>query len=45
VVSPELHRRPHAAFWERLAGMRCAADPRLMLCTDLPEDATEVFRA
>jgi glycerophosphoryl diester phosphodiesterase len=45
VVSPELHKRPHEAFWERLAGMGCAADPRLMLCTDLPEDAREVFCA
>lgn len=44
VVSPELHGRPPAAFWDRLAAMRCAADPRLMLCTDLPEAAREVFR-
>ncbi len=43
VVSPELHRRPHTAFWNQLALMRCASDPRLMLCTDLPEDALRVF--
>jgi hypothetical protein len=45
IVSPELHKRPHAAFWERLSRMGCAADPHLMLCTDLPEDAREVFCA
>lgn len=41
LVSPELHRRPHAALWEFLRPL--ANEPRLMLCTDLPEDATQFF--
>jgi glycerophosphoryl diester phosphodiesterase len=41
VVSPELHRRPHAAAWARLQGL--AGHPRLHLCTDLVEQARENF--
>ena len=41
IVSPELHRRAHLALWQRLA--RLAAEPNLILCTDLPEEATEFF--
>lgn len=43
VVSPELHRRDHRPLWERLAAMDCVGDPRLMLCTDFPEDARRLF--
>lgn len=44
IVSPELHRREHRRVWERLA----AADfgdrgDDVVLCTDLPEEAVEVF--
>lgn len=45
IVSPELHKRPHDACWSRLAGMRCAKDSRLMLCTDFPEEARRLFGA
>lgn len=43
VVSPELHRRPHAVFWQRLKASRFASDARLTLCTDLPEEARRYF--
>lgn len=39
IVSPELHKRAHLPLWTML---RCATirhHPRLLLCTDLPEDA------
>jgi hypothetical protein len=43
LVSPELHRRPHHPFWERLRASSVARDDRLMLCSDLPEDARAFF--
>lgn len=45
IVSPELHNRRRDSCWSRLAGMRCAKDPRLMLCTDFPEEARRLFGA
>lgn len=39
LVSPELHKRSHLACWERLANWSESANPALMLCTDLPEEA------
>lgn len=41
VVSPELHRRPHVTQWEGLK--RVAQEPRLMLCTDFPDEAERFF--
>lgn len=43
LVSPDLHKRPHLPFWERLREFSCAASGRLMLCTDFPEAATAFF--
>ena len=43
VVSPELHGRDPRAAWDRLAGF--CGDPRVMLCTDNPDDARQVFHA
>ncbi len=43
IVSPELHRRPHAECWSRLAEMSYLKDPRLMLCTDFPEEARRLL--
>jgi hypothetical protein len=43
LVSPELHKRPHLAFWTRLKSQPIATDSRLILCTDLPEEATAFF--
>lgn len=42
VVSPELHGRSPAPLWRRLAELKSAEN--LMLCTDLPEDATNFFK-
>lgn len=42
VVSPELHRRDHAALWDALAPL--ARHEGLMLCTDFPELAKEKFK-
>lgn len=41
VVSPELHGRDHASLWRRLISI--AKEDRLILCTDLPEDARIFF--
>ena len=43
LVSPELHRRPHLPFWEKLATWNCLSHPNLLLCTDLPEAAQIIF--
>ncbi|MBM3270100.1 MAG: hypothetical protein FJZ01_20900 [Candidatus Sericytochromatia bacterium] len=43
LVSPDLHRRPHEAFWAKLREWGPRAD--LMLCTDYPEQAKEYFDA
>ncbi|WP_349367893.1 hypothetical protein [Salinarimonas sp.] len=43
VVSPELHGRPHRPVWDRLARSPLARADGLMLCTDFPEEACEVF--
>jgi hypothetical protein len=43
LVSPELHRRAQMPFWEKLASWECLRNPDLMLCTDLPVDASECF--
>ena len=41
IVSPELHKRDHAALWDALASL--AAHDGLMLCTDFPELAKTKF--
>lgn len=43
LVSPELHKRVHGAFWERLKNGGILAHDRVTLCTDLPEEAREFF--
>lgn len=45
LVSPELHGRPHLAFWERLRAAGLARQPGLMLCTDHPDAARSFFDA
>jgi hypothetical protein len=44
LVSPELHRREHQPFWNRLAHMPSATSENLFLCTDYPEKARELVR-
>ncbi|TNF58717.1 MAG: hypothetical protein EP308_00250 [Burkholderiales bacterium] len=43
IVSPELHRRDHRPVWERLASADLPDGDRLMICTDLPEQAKELL--
>lgn len=45
LVSPELHKRPHLEFWERLKSHAISRDCRLTLCTDLPEEAVAFFKS
>jgi hypothetical protein len=41
VVSPDLHKRDPRAAWDALAAA-FRGDPRVLLCTDRPEEAREV---
>jgi glycerophosphoryl diester phosphodiesterase len=43
IVSPELHKRPHLPFWERLRSFADAEQAQILLCTDFPEEATTFF--
>jgi hypothetical protein len=43
LVSPELHNREYQEFWQKLAKMKIVNDPRIMLCTDYPREAKEIF--
>ena len=43
LVSPELHRRAHEPFWERLREARLQSSELLILCTDFPEEANAFF--
>lgn len=43
MVSPELHRRPHAETWAQFRASGLPAMPGFSLCTDFPEDAKEFF--
>jgi len=43
LVSPELHGRPHLAFWARLLEAGLRDEPDLMLCTDFPVAARDFF--
>lgn len=43
LVSPELHGRPHLAFWQRLRESSIASHPSLMICSDIPEEALSYF--
>lgn len=43
IVSPDLHGRDPLPLWTLLKESRLDAHPRLMLCTDMPESATEFF--
>lgn len=45
LVSPDLHKRTHQPFWDRLRLMGILDNDDLMLCTDFPEEARGYFRA
>jgi len=44
IVSPELHRRPHLALWQRLRDAGLQRHTALSLCTDFPQAAKDFFR-
>ena len=43
IVSPELHKRPHQAFWEKLKSVGVESWPNVMLCTDYALSARDFF--
>jgi hypothetical protein len=43
IVSPELHRRPHEAVWQKIGSVEPAVMDRLLLCTDFPDLAERFF--
>jgi hypothetical protein len=43
IVSPELHKRPHLALWQRLRAAGLQRHPGLSLCTDFPSAAKDYF--
>lgn len=43
LVSPELHGRDPIPFWRALRIMQCVEHPGLMICTDRPKQAAEIF--
>jgi len=43
IVSPELHGHDHRPMWDRLAASDLPHSGKLMLCTDYPADAKELF--
>lgn len=43
LVSPELHKRTHLSFWERLQKGGVTDLDGVTLCTDLPEEARAFF--
>lgn len=45
IVSPELHGRDHYPLWNRLASSGLTEHPELILCTDLPAEARQMFGA
>jgi hypothetical protein len=44
VVSPELHRRDPQTFWQSLKNSSLYQSDKVLLCTDVPEQAVEFFR-
>jgi hypothetical protein len=44
IVSPELHKRNHFELWQYLKNNKYHDLDNIILCTDIPEDATEFFK-
>ena len=44
IVSSELHKREHLPLWEKLKKENIHLVEDVILCTDLPQDASEYFR-
>lgn len=45
IVSPELHGRDHVAAWAQWRQWDTIASPDVLICTDLPLQARQVFQA
>ena len=45
MVSPELHGRPHEAFWQEILQSGLHVYPKFELCTDFPNEACRTFGA
>lgn len=45
IVSPDLHGRDHRPAWEVLAARDWPADGSVMICTDHPAEARELFNS
>lgn len=43
IVSPELHGRDHRPAWERMLMQGVSHSSAVILCTDFPEQAREIF--
>jgi glycerophosphoryl diester phosphodiesterase len=43
LVSPDLHKRIHNPFWQKLYKMSIIHSDYILLCTDNPEEAKEFF--
>lgn len=43
LVSPELHKRDPKKFWTKLSKMKIINSDKLILCTDIPEDAWRFY--
>jgi hypothetical protein len=45
IVSPELHKRPHMQMWKALKQSELLDDPRLLVCTDFPDEMKELVES
>jgi hypothetical protein len=43
LVSPEIHKRSHRKIWGKLKSNRLCDNTNLLLCTDLPDEASVYF--
>ncbi|MGQ9806152.1 MAG: hypothetical protein ACUVRP_08760 [Chlorobiales bacterium] len=43
IVSPELHKREHTKFWEKLKRCSCLDSEKLLICTDFPKECETFF--
>jgi len=43
IVSPELHKREHRAFWDEIVAVGMHQNPLFELCTDFPQEAFDLM--
>ncbi|MEH0860074.1 hypothetical protein [Halobacteriovorax sp. DPLXC-1] len=44
LVSPELHKKNHFKFWDKLKQEKLHLNNKLIICTDIPEEAMSFFK-